>query len=237
MKKIFFPILVSFLGLTVQAQQKTSHVELSVNGGIASPTGNFSKSDYEDESSGFAKSGGHFNITGTYFLSKHFGIGALVGFSQFGFKGAQSLADGYKEDSGTDSTTLYTKGKNQDFSVLAGPYYRFTLGKSLSLDLRVLAGYVKTNLAGFSVYYEDYTDNVMSQKEASGGGFGYQAGAGLNYHISNCWGVKINADYFSSKPKVDIAYENFVVNSGRRLSTYNESLSGIAATVGLFYSF
>ena len=133
-------ILVAFISaLTATAQKKKSFI-LSLNGGIGAPTGSFGKGDYADESSGFAKLGAHFNITGTYYLSKHFGIGALIGYSKFGNKGTQSLADGYKEDSGTDSTTLFQKGSNHSLSFLAGPWYRIDAGKKLSFDVHVLGG-------------------------------------------------------------------------------------------------
>ena len=223
-------------GIGSFAQSSNKSFILSVNGGTAIPTGNFSKADYADPKSGFANTGGHFNITGTYYLNKNFGIGLLVGYSQFGHTGSQSLSDGYKEDSGTDSTTLYLKGNNHSLSVLIGPYYRIPVSNNISIDLRVLGGYVNTHLAGFQVFYEDYTDNAMTQKKSSGGGFGFQAGAGVNYQITKTLAIKVNADYFSSKPKIDITYDNFVVNSGRRLNSYNQAISGINLSFGFAYN-
>ncbi|OQP39798.1 hypothetical protein A4H97_16375 [Niastella yeongjuensis] len=211
-------------------------VTLSINGGTAIPVGNFSKTDYADLKSGYATTGGHFNITGTYYFNKNWGVGALVGYSQFGHTGSQSLSDGYKEDSGTDSTTLYLKGNNHMLSVLIGPYYRIPAGNKFSVDVRVLGGYVNTHLAGFQVFYEDYTDNAMSQKESSGGGFGFQVGAGINYQLTKTVAIKANGDYFSTKPKVDIAYDNFVVNSGRRLSSYNQAINSINLTLGFAFN-
>jgi Outer membrane protein beta-barrel domain len=236
MKTIIITTAILFSTVSLFAQKSPSAFEVSLNGGIASPVGNFGKGDYANEKSGFAKTGSHVNITGTYFIHKAFGIGALVGFSQYGFNGTQSLSDGYKEDSGTDSTTLYTKGHNRSFSVLVGPYYSIAAGKKLSVELRALGGYVDTHLAGFQVFYEDYLDNTMTQKEASAGAFGFQLGAGLKYSINKIISVKLNADYFSSNPKINIMYENFIVNSGRRLTEYNETISGVNTTVGLAFT-
>ncbi|MGH2566308.1 MAG: outer membrane beta-barrel protein [Ginsengibacter sp.] len=236
MKKIILTALIILSGALLYAQKNPSSFEVSVNGGIASPSGNFGKGDYANEKSGYAKTGYNLNVTGTYFIHNGFGIGAFVGYSQFGFKGSQSLADGYKEDSGTDSTTLYSKGHNQSFSVLAGPYYSIPAGKKVSIDLRALAGYVNTRLAGFQVFYEDYLDNSMSQNESSAGAFGFQVGAAFKYKITNKIAVKLNADYFSSTPKINITYENFVVNSGRRLTQYNEAINGVNATVGIAFN-
>ncbi len=235
MKKIIFTILLFGCGFAALAQKNASKFILSINGGTAIPAGNFAKGDYADEKSGFAKTGGHFNLTGTYYFNKSWGVGALIGYSQFGYKGSQSLSDGYKEDSGTDSTTLYLKGNNHSFSILVGPYYRIDGGKKISVDIRVLGGYINTHLAGFQIFYEDYTDNAMTQKQASGGAFGFQAGVGVQYHITDKLAVQINGDYFTSKPDITIDYENFNVNSGRKLSSYNESVSGINATIGFAY--
>lgn len=232
MKKFFLLLTVLTSVLSLSAQ----HLTVSINGGAAIPTGSFSKGNYADETSGFAKTGGHFNITGTYFLNKHFGIGALIGYSRLGYKGAQSLSDGYKEDSGTDSTTLYQHGSNHAWTFLAGPYYRIDAGKKLTINLRALGGYTNTHLAGFTIFYEDYTDNAMTQREASGGAFAWQAGIGLAYHITPRISVQINGDYFMSKPDIAITYTNFIVNSGRKLSSYNESIAGINATAGISYA-
>lgn len=160
----------------------------------------------------------------------------MVGYSQFGFKGAQNLSDGYKEDSGTDSTTMYVQGHNSNLSILAGPYYSLPVSDKFTIHFRALAGYVNTHLAGFQVFYEDYTDNVMTQKKSSGGGFGYQLGTGVAYAVSSKVAIQANVDYASSKPSINISYDNFVVNSGRRLSTYNQSLSTINATLGVAFN-
>ena len=240
MRKLFIALAALIAGFTATAQKKQdtaySKFILSVNGGLSIPMGSFSKADYADEKSGFTKTGSHFDITGTYYLNKHFGIGAFVGYSRFGIKGSQSLADGYKEDSGTDSTTLYHKGSNHSFSILVGPYYQVVSCKKLSVNVHVLGGYTNTHLAGFQVFYEDYTDNSMTQREASGGAFGLQAGVGVQYHLTGRLGVQINGDYFVSKPNIGISYDDFIVNSGRKLSSYNESLYGINATIGITYS-
>ncbi|MFT3701280.1 MAG: outer membrane beta-barrel protein [Agriterribacter sp.] len=240
MKQLIVTFIIICAGTTIYAQKKDSsyaHFELSLNGGIASPSGNFAKGEYSDERSGFAKTGFHYNISGVYYLNRNFGIGALVGYSQFGHKGSQSLSDGYKEDSGTDSTTLLTKGNNRSLSFLVGPYYSFHLSNHFSIGLHVLGGYVNSNLSGFDVYYEDYTDNVMTQKESSAGAFGFQAGAGIKYKITSKIGVQAGVDYFASKPAFDINYENFNVNSGRRLTTYNESIAGLNTSIGIIFGF
>jgi Outer membrane protein beta-barrel domain len=236
MKKIIVTLIVLTGVSCVSAQQSVPTFTLGLNGGASVPIGNFAKGDYADQTSGFAKTGAQFNLTGTYNLHKNFGITLLLGYSSFGHNGTQSLADGYKEDSGTDSTTLYSKGSNYSLSFLIGPNYRFHSGKKLFIDARALAGYVNTHLAGFQIFYEDYTTNSMTQNVASAGAFGFQGGIGIGYQISRSWAIQFNGDYFTSKPNFDITYDDFVVNSGRKLITYNQPVNGFNVTVGVSYS-
>lgn len=242
MKKIIVTAIALCAITTSFAQKKaavkSSSTEISINAGVGSPSGNFAKGDYANEKSGFAKSGFHINLSGTYFFNKNWGLNLVLGFTQYGSKGLQSLVDGYKEDSGTDSTTLNTTNKNSSFNVLVGPVYQIPVSSKFSVRLRALLGYSNTTLAGFKVYYEDYLDNtVMEQKKSSGGGFAFAAGAGVTYKVSKNICLLANADYFSSKPNIDIAYVNYNVNSGRKINTYNENISGINATVGIGFSF
>lgn len=242
MKKIIIAAAALCVVTTSFAQKKatakTGKTEISINAGIGSPSGNFAKGDYADGKSGFAKAGFHMDLSGTYMFYKNWGLNLVVGYTQFGSKGLQNLVDGYKEDSGTDSTTLNTTNKNSSFNVLVGPVYQIPASSKFLVRLRALVGYSNTTLAGFKVYYEDYLDNtIMEQKKSSGGGFAFSAGAGVTYKISKNISILANADYFSSKPKINISYVNYNVNSGRKIDTYNENISGINATVGIGFSF
>lgn len=233
MKKIIITLFV-FVCTSAAMAQKAKSWSLSINGGVASPSGNFSKTDYDDNTSGYSKTGFHLNLSGIYQVSKSFGINAVVGFSQFGHAGLINLADGYKEDSGTDSTTLTTKGTSGTFSVLVGPVVNIPLAKKFGLHFRVLGGYVSSTLSGFNIYYEDYTDNtIMTQNKATAGAVGFQVGAGLSYAVTDKVSILANADYFNSTPTFNISYQNFNVNSGRRISTYKETISGVNATIGI----
>lgn len=234
MKKILIIAVILFTAFTGFAQKKVS---FSLNGGIASPVGNLSKSSYEDNNSGYSKTGFHINADAVFHLDKNFGIGVNVANSSFGHKGLVNLSDGYKEDSGTDSTTLVSKGNNNIFSVMAGPVFSLPVTSKLHVNFRIYGGYADVNMKGFTIYFEDYTDNALTQNNAKKGGFAVQAGLGLAYDITKCISVRLNSDYFTVKPKLDITYDNFNVNSGRRLTTYNESLNSINTTLGIGFNF
>jgi opacity protein-like surface antigen len=236
MKKEILCFLLVLCGTKLLAQNASSSgFILSVNGGLSVPLGDFSKGDYYNQKSGFASAGGTVNLSATWYLSKHFGIGLAGGYSGYGFKGSQSLSDGYKEDSGTDSTTLYRQGTNHVLSILAGPYYRFLTTKKLTADAHLLGGYSNVHLAGFRIFYEDYTDNAMSQEPSSGGAFAWQAGAGLQYLLTKKISIRFAADYLATEPRIAMKYQNFIVNSGRKLSAYHQSASFVNTSLGIGY--
>jgi opacity protein-like surface antigen len=230
-KKIFIAIVILALSTGVNAQKKG--LLISINGGVAAPLGNFKKADYADPKSGFSKTGGNINLGIAYHLNKIWSIDLVLGNSQFGRKDFNNLADGYKEDSGTDSTTLVTRGANNAFSVLIGPRLSIPVTKKFNFHIRALGGYTNATLAGFQIFYEDYTDNALTQEKAKAGAFGLQFGIGASYSITKKICILVNGDYFTSKPKFDIKYENFIVNSGRKLITYEEPFQSFNATVGI----
>lgn len=219
------------------AQKKYPASFVSLNGGAAIPTGNFSKADYDNDASGFAKTGYQVNVAGTYYFKKsNWGIAAQVGYSGYGFKGAQQLADGFKDGFDVDSTTLYRKGKNHSLSILAGPAYGVVCSR-FTLQLHAMAGYVRSGLAGYQVFLEDQEGNEFTQAKATAGSFGWQAGAGLQYRLCKHFAVTANADYFYSKPDFTIDNINRPIAAGRKIDAYHEAVAGINATLGLVYLF
>lgn len=207
-----------------------------ITGGLSSPFGNYTKTDYADNKSGFASGGGNIGITGTYFITKHFGINALVSYQGFGFHGAQNLADGFKDDFAIDSSTVNIEGSNYNLNFLIGPYYSVPLGKHFSVDFRVLVGLTSAHLAGNQVFVEDQGDATFMQKKASATAFGMQAGAGLRYNFSSHFGLMLNLDYFNSKPNFSIENSNRANEAGRKLTTYNQPIQGLNTNLTLVYS-
>jgi hypothetical protein len=235
MKKILSGLfIITLFALSVHAQDKSF---IGVTGGLSVPGGNYSKGDYSNDKSGFAKTGFNIGITGAwYFKKSHWGIGGILSYTHYGFKNAQSIADGYKEAFDVDSTTAYIKGSNQTVNILIGPYYNIAFGK-FNLDLRVLGGVVNATLPGNEIYLEEGIDNHLTQKKATATAFGWQGGASLRYAITSHIGVLAGLDYFYSKPDFTVENENRPVNAGRKISAYNEPISGIQANVGVVYTF
>ncbi|KAA2243023.1 porin family protein [Chitinophaga agrisoli] len=224
--------------LSVQAQnKKDARSFIGITGGLSLPGGDYSKGDYNNDQSGFAKTGFNIGVTGAYYFKhSHFGIGGILSYTHYGFKNAQGLADGYKEAFDVDSSTVYIKGNNQTINILVGPYYTVPLGK-LSLDFRLLGGLVNATLPGNEVYLEDGLDNRLKQDKSTASAFGWQGGAAIRYTIVPHIGVFAGVDYFYSKPNFSIDNENRPVNAGRKIDGYHTAISGVQTNLGLVYEF
>jgi opacity protein-like surface antigen len=210
----------SFIGLTI---------------GYAHAGGNFTKADYENDKAGFANSAGlNFGLEGAYYLTKNIGIGGVFSNSSFYTKGKQALADGYKEDFDVDSTTVTDKGKYSTNNFLIGPYFSFPM-KKFTIDTRVVVGLTTAKTPEFRVDLEDQADATFYQKSAKASTFGFQAGVGIRYSIVKNLCVKLNVDYFYSKPDFKITNENRVNNAGRLIAEYKEPISGVLLNFGIAY--
>jgi opacity protein-like surface antigen len=217
-------------------ESKEAHaLIIGVTGGFTSAWGNFTKTDYYYNKSGFAAGEYNLGITGTYIIKKHFGITALAGYQHFGIKGLQNLAAGYKEDFAIDSATVYAKGTNYAINLMAGPYYSITAGKHLFIDIRGLAGLVNAHLAGNKVDVENNVASSFEQKSATANTVGYQLGAAIRYQFSNHFGVMIDAAYYYSKPEFTVENINRANNAGRLITRYNEPIQGTNLNLSFIY--
>lgn len=242
MKRILFAICILAAAINTNAQDKKpaagAQSYIGLTGGLSLPMGNFGKGDYSNLKSGYAGTGANIGITGVYYFKhSHFGIGGVASYTRYGFNGAQSLADGYKEAFDIDSSTVYIKSHHQAVSILVGPYYDFSLGSKFSLDIHVLGGFSNITLPGNEVFIEDQTGNNFEQEKATKGAFGLQGGAALHYYVSKHFNIFLGVDYSYADPNFTIDNVNRPVNAGRKLETYHEGITALQLNVGVAYGF
>lgn len=212
---------------------------IGVTGGIASPSGNFTKTNYDDNNSGFAGTGYNAGITGTWHLNKNWGISAMVSYSKYSFKGIQNIADGFHEAFDVDSASATTRNSNHSVSILIGPDYTIPVTNKFFIGIRLLGGIVNTTLAGWDVVLTDasITHPPLTQDAANVSAFGMQGGLRLQYQLNHNWGVALSGDYFYSDPDFKIVNVDRNANAGRELTDYHQPISGINANVSLVYTF
>jgi hypothetical protein len=233
MKKVLFTLGILAIVFNVSAQSY-----IGITGGLSTPMGNFAKGDYSNTASGFAGSGANIGLTGVYYFKhSHFGIGGVATYTRYGFKGAQSLADGYKDAFDIDSSTVYIKGHHQSVSVLIGPYYSFDFSKKLMLDVHVLGGFSSVTIPGNEVFIEDQTGNNFEQEKATKGALGLQGGAALHYNVCKHFSIFVGVDYSYTDPDFTIDNINRPVNAGRKLENYHEGITALQTDLGVAYRF
>jgi hypothetical protein len=248
MKKFLISTLTFLMFSSLQAQSESSSstssndskgkLSIDLTAGVAIASGNFIKSDYADSTSGFANSMG-LSIQGKlkYKVSNSLAIQLAVNSCNYGLHDIKNLSDGYLSDFDVDSTTVTVKGTYQNWNVLVGPSYSILVGSKMQFDLHVLAGISTLRVPEIKVDLEDQLAATFYQKQASGLGFGLQAGLDVRYALSDRLGLVLNADYLLSKPNVSIENENRTNTAGRYLSTYQQSIGGIRTRLGLSYTF
>lgn len=229
MNRILISIFLLTALNTAQAQNKPNAF-IEVFGGINSPSGNFTRADYSNLSSGFAKSGYLAGVSGAVFFGGNLGVGVTLSQADYGVN-TFALADGYREDFGVDEATAYSKHYKFN-NLLAGPYYSLAFGK-LTLDLRALGGISAATLPALRVALEDQSE--FTQNKATATGFAWQAGVGLRYAFLTHFGLSLRADYSSTNPAFVVSYTNINNDSGRTISGYNQPVSSLNGTVGIFY--
>ena len=221
----------------VAATDRSGTLMIGITGGLSAPSGNYTKTDYSDPKSGFAGSGTNIGVTGTLFLNKNFGISALISYHHYSFNGLRNLSAGFEKDFFVDSTSGLTNGSNHAVNILVGPYYSLPLSAKFFIDFRLLVGISDATLAGWDMINTDggITHAAISQKPANAVTFGAQGGIGLRCNIADHWAVMLNGDYFYSKPDFSITNENRNANTGRKITSYNELITGVNANLTLCY--
>jgi opacity protein-like surface antigen len=241
LKYTFAIILLTLISLPILAQDAAKSF-VGISGGISAPLGNYSKTDMGtfnnwNNKSGFAKTGFNVELEGAYYLFPKIGIGGVLNFSDHGRlnkSDAQKLGDSYTDAFAVDFTTVSASKRYQTLNLLVGPCLSLPFNK-LTFDFRLLGGLTKSlSTPEISVQLEDDPANVFTQKSSTASAFGWQAGIGLRYSITEKIALSIRGDYFSTGG-VKITNENRNNTAGRLVT--KQAMSWINASLGLAYVF
>ena len=225
-------------------RKETAKSYIEISGGISAPVGNFAKTNYSDNRSGYAAVGPIFAISGVkYIRHSNFGIGGTLSYSYYTLKGMENLVYGYHNDYGVDSVnehnTMY-----KSIHALVGPYYSVPLG-IVTIDFHTLAGVNAMWSPEIDVLLEDGgnsnynggTQYTFWQKSAFSASLAMQLGAGLRISPVKHFAIAARVDYFYSRPVFDISIPYALPSVGRYLTSYTQPFNGLNATLGIDYIF
>jgi len=249
--RLFLPVFIiislfSKVSFAQDASSAKSFIEIS--GGISNPTGNFASSALTNDiqssyssTDGYAKLGSHFAINGAWYITPHFGVGGTISTSSYSVN-VNALANEIINSFDCDSATASARNYNT-ISILVGPYYALQFGH-LTIEARLLGGITNTttpdfimqaiNLAGGS---DPISISTFVQKSGAANAFGFDGGLALKYALINHLGIVLRADYFYSKPNLSFDNIGRQNNTGRLVTSYNQPIAGINATLGVAYTF
>ena len=211
---------------------------MGVQAGASLPLSDFGKAEYGNNLAGFAKTGFHVALDGAhYFGGGPIGLAGQLAFSDNGGltkNDLQKIGDGFTDGFGVDESTITGDGRYRRLTGMVGPSAMFG-GDKLKVEVRLLAGVVKSlGTPEVTVQLEDNTDTKLRQFSSTSTVFGYQAGLGLHYALSERLGLVLRGEYLKASD-LTIANENRVNQAGR----FNEKqpVAALNFSLGLAFAF
>jgi hypothetical protein len=238
--KILYVVAMLLVTSLTYAQEKARNF-IGFTVGASAPMGDFSKSEAGsfnnwNNSAGFAKTGFAAGVEGAYYFLPKIGVGGTLYFSDhggFSKTDVAKLGDSYTDAFGVDESTVSTTGRYRSLNVMIGPYFSFPMNK-FTVDVRLFGGLLKSiSTPEMTVQLEDNTDSKFTQKSSTASAFGWQAGAGFRYALTDKLGLIVRADYFSSSG-VTINNQNRTNDAGRLVT--KQQMSWLNASAGISFS-
>ena len=195
-------LLLQLSGRAQKAQEPLSRWSLSLSAGPAFPIGKFASKDQLASESGHARIGAGAELALTYWLNRSFGVVATAAGQENSIGTFTSVPN-----PGSGSATI----QNDPWKIarfLAGGTFSHPLSGGLSLEIRALAGLLKTRLPGYTYHISSGSGLSSSQSGGKASAFSlpwtfaYEAGAGLKWQSPGRLFLRLDAAYTGANPKL-----------------------------------
>lgn len=241
MKRISVILIMVILSLPIFSQD--SFMSLSMGASI--PFGDYASGE-DAFSSGFAGTNFVLNFDASYVVVPFVGIGATFSFGS-NYADEKSL----KNTILTDLTDQYSQiefplPEEAEYSITMGKwtYINLMVGPNISIplsilhiDIRALGGISFLTPPEREVTITWDGDDIFSSQSSQLINFGYVLGAGIRFGTRGVTGFRIAADYFSSKPAMEIKTEHLLIPEQEKTVKYDLAISTLHVTVGLCFNF
>lgn len=225
-------LTILLLASVVTIAQSTNRQYIGLSIGPSFPIADFVKTDLNDSTSGWAKTGVAINVNYAYRLTHNFGIYVQGTFTSNKFN---NIA--YKDTldaNHPDTTHSVESSKNwSGGGLLIGPYIRIPLSSNLSWDIRGSFGFY--NFYSPKIIVRTSTDDTYSRESGSAFSYAYSFGTGFKYRLSNYY-VLLFGDYINSPLKFKNA-AGWDINDEYYTVQFEKRISYIYVTVGIGYYF
>lgn len=245
MKKNILIIFTFLLILGIKAEAQQSY--LGFNLGTSIPRGDFAASEHLFNN-GYAIPGFTVCFEGFYYPLPVLGIGGVLAFGSLyadrdnyledliAFAYLQSQIPVFGSPPSKDETGLESGFWNY-VNMLAGPELSVPLGR-FQAGIRGLAGLAVSFYPTREFYYTEGVNSLEALAKGTSAAFAYSYGASLLYRSPSGTGLKLSADYLSSKAAYD--FNMGVVNNIEEFNlTRSEdvNIEALSLTLGFFYVF
>jgi len=203
------------------------------------PTGDYGKTDINDSTSGWAKTGVVINLVYGYRFTHNLGVYVTGLFSSNRF---DNIA--YKnalENEPANANYGFSVESTSNWScggLLVGPFLRFPLSEKLSWDIRGAFGLYGAYSPKITIYTTDKSSSEKATYYRESGNavsYAYTFGTGFKYKLSKYY-ILLFADYLNSPVKIKNA-SGWDLNDKPYLISFNQNISYFAATLGFGYYF
>ncbi len=205
-KLTFLLVIIIITPFQLFAQYNSERSSLSISIGTSVPVGDFSKTDPNNTSAGYAKTGETLTLSFGYKLTKTIGLEAAV----YGQRNALNTGEYEKQlgetyffrDERNYSNWEVEKKRWMTGSVLAGVTGEYAIDQTnkISIKAKALAGFalVKSpDLKAESKSADAYA--VFSGEYGSAKGISVLLGVGIQYKLNNRFSLFLNSDYFTTR--------------------------------------
>lgn len=205
-------------------EEKVHKGFIGISAGPSFPVGNYAKSDWNNENSGFAQNGYNFN-------GLDLGIKFVPSFGLvFSFKGAnipmdvQTIANNYAQEYGGE---FVVKSSRWNFGgIYVGPLISIPT-KIVEVDFRFQTGL----MLAFTPEMEIKRGQEFVKQEASvGPSLSIVLGGGLRVHLSKRLSLITGVEYFKARPVFTVEYSD---NNSIQSETVYQDITTINTTFGI----
>ena len=241
MKKLFLfiPIALLLFCSSPHVQSQEGDVYVSLGGGASIPLSDYAKTDFSDESSGFARVGGNFNINFGYRFNEFFSISGLLNgcVNRNDYVKLQDWLTQEFSDALPD-TRWIVESKNWGLGgLLAGPVGSIPLiSNRLFIDVRLLGGILYFYSPGIYVTGKETgeDDKIINIEQSSAPSWVVDAGAGIRYSRTRKQYFILYADYMYAQPYFSDVRTN--TNIGfERDKTFTQQIGVVNISIGIGY--
>jgi len=242
MKNLLLLIGISMLIFCIHpaSQSQDGEVFVGIGGGASIPLSDYAKTDFSDESSGYARIGGNFNIYFGYRFNEYFSLAGLLNGCMNRYDYVE-LQNWFQQQFATSlpDTRWVVESKNWGLGgLMAGPVGSIPLvTNKFFFEGRLLGGFLYAYSPAIFVTGKENgePDKEINIEQGSAASWVIDAGAGFRYKRTRKQYFVLFADYMFSNPNFTNVGFNTKEFGFSRADSFSQQISTVNVSIGIGY--